>query len=257
MKTFIIILPYLLVAVMASSCTDRGPQEESRYLVFKDRREIGQWYEDRRLAMRAVGRDMGEPYPFTHIYYDQAEKVVSFLWPYFEKRYPEALRGLPEPSLLIFKTGLANAFTAHDDVLGKIPHAFLLHDGLLQAKVGRALPFVLAHEMAHHALGHTLPGEAARKRHSFRVGPEVRTRTIEDEADEIATLILREARLDPLAADDFFLSLMSDAAKEFCRLTIDEQRVPYFGTLGEDHHAPCFRMYHIRRYLETLDQVRS
>lgn len=68
----------------------------------------------------------------------------------------------------------------------------------------------------------------------------------EEDADDVAVLVLRAAGLVPDAAADFFLDL---AASPSCADIVASGEVPPYGIdLADEHHATCWRVDHARRF---------
>jgi hypothetical protein len=69
--------------------------------------------------------------------------------------------------------------------------------------------------------------------------------SIEEDADDISVLVLRDAGLDPAGEAGFMLRFLGDAAAT-CQELIDNDEVPPYGVdLTDEHHDTCWRAYHM------------
>ena len=70
----------------------------------------------------------------------------------------------------------------------------------------------------------------------------------EEDADDVSVTVLREAGLAPAALGDFFLGAF---AQPSCTTLLERGVVPPYGVdLVDEHHAPCWRVHHVRQYAE-------
>lgn len=84
---------------------------------------------------------------------------------------------------------------------------------------------------------------------------EVRVFTREEEADDLAVRVLKKIGLDPLGNADWLVNwTLDERSKASCFDTLARDHVPAYGSLLDDHHAPCFRYYHQRQLSLWLSQ---
>jgi hypothetical protein len=79
--------------------------------------------------------------------------------------------------------------------------------------------------------------------------------SIEEDADDVSVPVLRGAALDPAGLGTFLAALIADRAA--CEAVIAGGDVPPYGVdLVDDHHATCFRIYHIGAFAQHTARLR-
>lgn len=86
---------------------------------------------------------------------------------------------------------------------------------------------------------------------------QLRQYTIEDEADEVATIIGRALRFETPIMADFMEALLPTEARETCRVQIASASGPYYGPLYDPHHSTCWRVGRAEHFHQELDNVFS
>ena len=81
----------------------------------------------------------------------------------------------------------------------------------------------------------------------------------EENADDVSVLVLRAAGLQPNGTADFMVSMLDEDHQIACYRSIDHNEVPAYGVnLLDDHHAPCWRAYHMNQLADaTASQRRA
>lgn len=76
--------------------------------------------------------------------------------------------------------------------------------------------------------------------------------SVEEDADDTSVTVLRGASVDPAGLAKFLPSLFTDdATSSRCDALIDAKRVPPYGAdLSDDHHATCWRIFHVHAYAD-------
>jgi hypothetical protein len=57
--------------------------------------------------------------------------------------------------------------------------------------------------------------------------------------------------LPPDAVGDFFVSIVPEAAQGACTELLGRGEVPPYGDLVDEHHASCWRAYHVTAFAES------
>jgi hypothetical protein len=79
--------------------------------------------------------------------------------------------------------------------------------------------------------------------------------SIEEDADDVSVPVLRGADLDPAGLGTFLAVLLPKRAA--CEAVIAAGDVPPYGVdLVDDHHATCFRIYHIGAFADATARLR-
>lgn len=129
------------------------------------------WYASyRQILTFALGEDPGNPLDAGDENYQVLQDKVNKLWSIYQQLHPERIGGVPAPLVVILQNIDANAFATYDRAAGIDPNIFFVNTGLLTEKFKKnnAILGVIAHELAHHALGHTKPGESDRVSKFYR-----------------------------------------------------------------------------------------
>ncbi|MGE0548720.1 MAG: hypothetical protein AB7O24_32815 [Kofleriaceae bacterium] len=76
----------------------------------------------------------------------------------------------------------------------------------------------------------------------------VRYFSYEEDADDVSVAVMRAAGMDPTGGDSV-LSLLDDVdLRTQCAAMLDNNEVPPYGVdLADEHHATCWRAYHVRQ----------
>lgn len=77
---------------------------------------------------------------------------------------------------------------------------------------------------------------------------------MEEDADDTSVLVLRDAGLEPAGEAGFMLSFLADNQAR-CQSQIDAKQVPAYGVdLSDEHHATCWRAYHMFAWRDASAQ---
>ncbi len=129
------------------------------------------WYASyRQILTFALGEDPGDPLDASDGNYQILQDKVNKLWSTYQQLHPDRIGGVPAPLVVILQNIDANAFATYDRATGIDPNIFFVNTGLLTEKFKKnsAILGVIAHELAHHALGHTKPGESEKVSKFYR-----------------------------------------------------------------------------------------
>lgn len=86
---------------------------------------------------------------------------------------------------------------------------------------------------------------------------QLRQYTIEDEADEVATIIARALRFEKPIMARGLEALLPAEARETCRVQIASAVGPYYGPLYDPHHSTCWRVGRAENFHQELENVFS
>lgn len=106
---------------------------------------------------------------------------------------------------------------------------------------------------AIEALTQAKQSEMSQLESSYTVS-SLRCYTVEEQADDVSVRILYHmGRQDPAAIGEMILkAMLSKDEQKACRELIQSGAVPHYGILADDHHSPCYRLYHARAFLSFL-----
>lgn len=76
----------------------------------------------------------------------------------------------------------------------------------------------------------------------------------EEQADEASIMVMRAINEPPSGQFDFLLKSLSKENQHKCIETIKSGKVPYYGSISDTHHSPCYRIYHSKRFIDYLDK---
>jgi len=162
----------------------------------------------------------------------------------FQDRVAEALAALrdeclPEGPSYIDVLAELNSVTAADYAAQLSPHDRALVDG--QHVIDGIAALTEDRRAAMRA------AEAAFSQATGQPWSALRYFSIEEDADDTSVAVLRAAGRDP-AGEAAYLPLLlpDDATRERCAALVDAGTVPPYGVdLTDDHHAMCWRIFHV------------
>ena len=76
--------------------------------------------------------------------------------------------------------------------------------------------------------------------------------TFEERADDRAARVLYAMDLDPAAMARFITRFLPDASRANCRKYLDAGETPPYGALADEHHSPCYRIFHTEQLAARL-----
>jgi hypothetical protein len=76
--------------------------------------------------------------------------------------------------------------------------------------------------------------------------------SIEEAADDSTVPVLEGMDLPPDAVGEFFVAILPEAAQVACTELLARDEVPPYGDLIDEHHAGCWRAYHVSALAESV-----
>ncbi len=73
----------------------------------------------------------------------------------------------------------------------------------------------------------------------------------EDQADEAAITVIKSLGHNGSDFPDIFFTQLDEKSKKLCERAIEDDIEPPFGNLLDSHHAPCWRIYNLRKFIRS------
>jgi hypothetical protein len=184
----------------------RAPAGPPRYVVFPDRAAALTWYAGLLPILNQAGLQLGNPAPESDRGWAVLEGMVAEQWPIFQRLATQRVGELPPPQVMLIASQELNAFAMRDPRTGQLPHAIFVLAPALQLEP-EALKAIIAHELSHHALGHTDPAIEQQITRYYRArGQEPLGYLQRDDAavrNRVETWLGHAAMVGPFVDDDF------------------------------------------------------